>query len=294
MEAPIPASALIHSATLVAAGVYLMLRFKHLLIPNNNLTYILITSGILTASIFSLIAALQTDIKKLLAYSTIANCGFMYFLIGIGCFKLTVIYFAIHGLLKAILFLLAGNLILLNNHNQDIYSWSKNNINSVYTSILFTILFLYLNATQLSLFFDIKHFYVVGSVNTDTRLWMDLFIPLYTIHSFLYGTKLVSLLSMNNLNTSKNVLASSPHTDNLNKSVYIFALYNLIFIEYFYKKIGLIFHSATYINYTDNYTAPIIPAVVILLLLNISLNRKTIQHLYLLSIIGYIYIQNFF
>lgn len=119
MEAPIPASALIHSATLVSAGIYLNLRFIKLIETSNiTLNVILIFSSIsmLTAS---LIALTQTDIKKLLAYSTISNCGFVYFLIYLKFYNYAVLYFTLHGIVKSFSFLLAGNLIHTNNHLQD-------------------------------------------------------------------------------------------------------------------------------------------------------------------------------
>lgn len=119
MEAPIPASALIHSATLVAAGIYLLLRLDIFILTNPYVIYALLAFGGFSAVLFSGISFLQTDIKKLLAYSTIANCGFMYLLIGMCCLKQALLFFIVHGLLKSLIFLIAGNFIIVFSHNQD-------------------------------------------------------------------------------------------------------------------------------------------------------------------------------
>jgi NADH-quinone oxidoreductase subunit L len=76
MEAPVPASALIHSATLVSAGIYLLCKF-HGLISLFNLVDALATVGAFTAAYGGVVAASQTDVKKLLAYSTMSHSGFL-------------------------------------------------------------------------------------------------------------------------------------------------------------------------------------------------------------------------
>jgi len=77
MEAPVPASALIHSATLVSAGIYIFLRFSPLF--ESNLRFILAIKlvGVITAFYGGFVAMYQTDVKKILAYSTISHCGFL-------------------------------------------------------------------------------------------------------------------------------------------------------------------------------------------------------------------------
>ena len=110
MEAPVPASALIHSATLVSAGLYLLLRFTPL-ITVNNFQPVLIVIGSLTAAYGGMVAAAQTDMKKLLAYSTISHCGFLFVAIGTEVYTTTIIYLFLHGLFKALTFFCAGTFI---------------------------------------------------------------------------------------------------------------------------------------------------------------------------------------
>lgn len=110
MEAPVPASALIHSATLVSAGVYLLLKFFNLFLIVNFLPIILYI-GALTAGYGGVVAASQTDLKKLLAYSTMSHCGFLFILVSFGFFIPTIIYLYLHGIFKATTFFCAGSFI---------------------------------------------------------------------------------------------------------------------------------------------------------------------------------------
>lgn len=110
MEAPVPASALIHSATLVSAGIYLLARFNVLLVLYGWMP-IITTLGAITASYGGLVAASQTDMKKLLAYSTMSHCGFLMILVSFSNFYVLVIYLFLHGFYKAATFFCAGSFI---------------------------------------------------------------------------------------------------------------------------------------------------------------------------------------
>lgn len=110
MEAPVPASSLIHSATLVSAGIFLILRFQPLFLATNLMPTIFII-GSITACYGGIVAASQSDVKKLLAYSTISHCGFIMSSIALNNFLLTIAYLYIHGLFKAATFFCVGSLI---------------------------------------------------------------------------------------------------------------------------------------------------------------------------------------
>lgn len=110
MEAPVPASALIHSATLVSAGVYLLLRFTPL-VSLNHLQPTILLIGSVTAAYGGVVSASQTDMKKLLAYSTISHCGFLFVTIGTEVYSASLIYVFLHGLFKASTFFCAGSFI---------------------------------------------------------------------------------------------------------------------------------------------------------------------------------------
>ena len=120
MEAPVPASALIHSATLVSAGIYLILRFKSILLLSEYATVILPLIGAFTACLGALSSAFQTDAKRLLAYSTISHCGFLV-VSAICCdSEYTIFYLYVHGFFKAASFICVGNIIRFNAGYQDI------------------------------------------------------------------------------------------------------------------------------------------------------------------------------
>ena len=119
MDAPVPASALIHSATLVSAGVYLLLRFNDILLVCNLLPLVVLI-GSITAGYGGVVAAAQTDLKRALAYSTISHCGFLFVCAGMGNVTVTLLYLLLHGLFKALSFMCAGEAIRAGAGYQDI------------------------------------------------------------------------------------------------------------------------------------------------------------------------------
>lgn len=119
MEAPTPASALIHSSTLVVAGVFLIIRFSVVLEFTLFTNYFLILLGALTLSFGSITAIFQNDIKKLVAYSTISQIGYLVCGCGFGCYEEVLLYLIIHALNKAFLFVLVGYTVHFFNGNTD-------------------------------------------------------------------------------------------------------------------------------------------------------------------------------
>ncbi|NJM94598.1 MAG: NADH-quinone oxidoreductase subunit L [Cytophagales bacterium] len=109
MEGPTPVSALIHAATMVAAGVYLLVRVSALLTA--EALVIIAVIGALTALLAALAATVQTDIKKVLAYSTVSQLGYMVLAVGTGAFAAAFFHLMTHAFFKACLFLGAGSVI---------------------------------------------------------------------------------------------------------------------------------------------------------------------------------------
>ncbi|MCE1164726.1 MAG: NADH-quinone oxidoreductase subunit L [Bacteroidetes bacterium] len=118
MEGPTPVSALIHAATMVAAGVYLVARI-FVILSADALTVITFI-GVITAFISATIALTQNDIKKVLAYSTISQLGYMIMAIGVGAYSFGFFHLVTHAFFKACLFLTAGSVIYGMHHVQDI------------------------------------------------------------------------------------------------------------------------------------------------------------------------------
>jgi len=109
MEAPTPVSALIHAATMVNAGPFLLIRLSPLIVLAPLAMTVIAVIGALTALFAAIVSLTQTDIKKILAYSTISQIGFMIMTCGIGAFVAATFHVLAHGCLKAFLFLSAGN-----------------------------------------------------------------------------------------------------------------------------------------------------------------------------------------
>lgn len=110
MEAPVPASALIHSATLVSAGIFLLGRIDYITTINwVSISLVLWCS--FTALYGGIVAAYQTDLKKILAYSTISHCGFLFLLVIYNNLFVLVLYLHLHGWFKSYSFMSAGNII---------------------------------------------------------------------------------------------------------------------------------------------------------------------------------------
>lgn len=119
MEAPVPASSLIHSATLVSAGIFLILRLYPVFEASFYAFFILPAIGSLTAAYGGVVGAYQSDIKRILAYSTISHCGFLMLLSAFFLNEYVVVYLYIHGFFKASVFMCVGNVIRISKNYQD-------------------------------------------------------------------------------------------------------------------------------------------------------------------------------
>jgi NADH-quinone oxidoreductase subunit L len=119
MEGPTPVSALIHAATMVAAGVYMVARSHVLFIHAPLAMFVVAVIGCVTALFAATIALVQTDIKRTLAYSTISQLGYMFLACGVGAFGAGIFHLMTHAFFKALLFLGAGSVIHATSGEQD-------------------------------------------------------------------------------------------------------------------------------------------------------------------------------
>jgi NADH-ubiquinone oxidoreductase chain 5 len=111
MEGPTPVSALIHAATMVTAGVFLLLRIVHILKYNENSLLLISFLGGITAFVAATIGLFQNDIKKVIAYSTCSQLGYMILSCGLNNYSGSLFHLMNHGFFKALLFLSAGAII---------------------------------------------------------------------------------------------------------------------------------------------------------------------------------------
>jgi NADH-ubiquinone oxidoreductase chain 5 len=119
MEGPTPVSALIHAATMVTAGVFLMVRFSPLLEYSSFLLFLLTIFGSVTAFFAAVTGAFQNDLKKVIAYSTCSQLGYMIFACGLSNYHVSMFHLSNHAFFKALLFLSAGSVIHAVSDEQD-------------------------------------------------------------------------------------------------------------------------------------------------------------------------------
>ena len=121
MEGPTPVSALIHAATMVAAGVYMLVRVGFLINASPDALHVIAWIGTITAVLAALMATQQNDIKRILAYSTLSQLGYMVMAVGLASGEAAMFHLFTHAAFKALLFLGAGSLIYRLHHEQDIW-----------------------------------------------------------------------------------------------------------------------------------------------------------------------------
>ncbi len=170
MEAPVPASSLIHSATLVSAGIFILLRFSVLFELSNIAFTIIGVTGAVTAFYGGLTSMYQSDTKKILAYSTISHCGFLMVVYTTGVIEYVLLYLYVHGFFKATVFMSVGNVNRYSRNNQDFKK-----MGNYYKYLPFDCLMCFIGLINLSglpftLGFYIKHLLFVG-LNTSLVIY---------------------------------------------------------------------------------------------------------------------------
>ncbi|PRN04570.1 NADH-quinone oxidoreductase subunit L [Pseudomonas sp. LLC-1] len=129
MAGPTPVSALIHAATMVTAGVYLIARTNGLFLLAPDILHLVGVVGGVTLVLAGFAALVQTDIKRILAYSTMSQIGYMFLALGVGAWDAAIFHLMTHAFFKALLFLASGAVIVACHHEQNIFKmgglWKK-------------------------------------------------------------------------------------------------------------------------------------------------------------------------
>ena len=120
MEGPTPISALIHAATMVTAGIFMVARMSPLFELSDTALNFVMVIGAITALFMGLLGIIQNDIKRVVAYSTLSQLGYMTVALGASAYSVAVFHLMTHAFFKALLFLAAGSVIIGMHHNQDI------------------------------------------------------------------------------------------------------------------------------------------------------------------------------
>ena len=154
MEGPTPVSALIHAATMVTAGVFLVVRCSPLFEFSQVALNIVAIVGMVTAIFAASVALVQNDIKKIVAYSTCSQLGYMFFAAGVGAYHVAIFHLFTHAFFKALLFLGYGSVIHAFNDEQDI-----RNMGGVRKKLPFTYVFMLIGTLALTGFPFLSGFY---------------------------------------------------------------------------------------------------------------------------------------
>ena len=120
MEGPTPISALIHAATMVTAGIFMVSRMSPLFELSDVALTVVMVIGAITALFMGLLGIVQNDIKKVVAYSTLSQLGYMTVALGVSAYSVAIFHLMTHAFFKALLFLAAGSVIVALHHEQDI------------------------------------------------------------------------------------------------------------------------------------------------------------------------------
>ena len=120
MEGPTPISALIHAATMVTAGIFMVARMSPLFELSETALAVVVVIGSITAFFMGLLGIVQNDIKRVVAYSTLSQLGYMTVALGVSAYSAAIFHLMTHAFFKALLFLAAGSVIIAMHHEQDI------------------------------------------------------------------------------------------------------------------------------------------------------------------------------
>ncbi|MCA4775049.1 NADH-quinone oxidoreductase subunit L [Wolbachia endosymbiont of Mansonella ozzardi] len=154
MEGPTPVSALIHAATMVTAGIFLVAKCSPLFELSNVAQELIVIVGALTAFFAATVAITQNDIKKIIAYSTCSQLGYMFMACGLSAYNVAIFHLMTHAFFKALLFLGAGNVIHAMHHEQNIQK-----MGNCWKKIPCTYAFMWIGSLALSGVFPFSGFY---------------------------------------------------------------------------------------------------------------------------------------
>jgi NADH-quinone oxidoreductase subunit L len=215
MEGPTPVSALIHAATMVTAGVFLVVRCSPIFEYSTFVLNIIVLVGATTAFFAGTIGLVQNDIKRVIAYSTCSQLGYMFFAAGLGAYHIAIFHLFTHAFFKAILFLGAGSVIHAFNDEQDM-----RNMGGVWKKIPYTYSLMIIGTLALTGFPFLSGFFskdaIIETAYSSTSFFAGYAVTIGVLTAFmtsLYSWRLIFMTfhgTFNNKNISLSKVHESP------------------------------------------------------------------------------------
>lgn len=237
MEGPTPVSALIHAATMVTAGVFLLIRCSHIIEYSSTALIIIVIVGALTAFFAATVGVVQNDIKKVIAYSTCSQLGYMVFACGISNYSTSLFHLMNHAFFKALLFLSAGSVIHAMADEQDFRK-----LGSLIKAIPFTYSMMLIGSLSLMGFPFLTGFYSKDAIlelayskftfDATFAHWLGTISAFFTAF---YSFRLIYLTFITDSNAPQKTFIHA-HESPINMSLPLFILsIGSIFVGYIFK-----------------------------------------------------------
>ena len=251
MEGPTPVSALLHAATMVTAGIFLLLKFSWIIQNNINVLYFIILLGVLTNLFASITAMFQSDIKKIIAYSTASQLGLIFIAFGLSKFSLALFHIFTHAFFKALLFLLAGVVIHYSANKQDLRllkNFNQFNILLVYISFLIASLTLS-TLPFFSAYYSKDFFVQLSLLNVFYFNYVSFFFLNFSVFTTaIYSYKILEYIFWNKklFNFNYSLL------NNINKHFFI-SIYFLVFFSVLIGYFAINIFKYDFLVFSDNF-----------------------------------------
>ena len=208
MAGPTPASALIHAATMVTAGVYLIIRASYIFDMATDVGYFIACLGAFVVIFAALKACVNNDLKRIIAYSTLSQLGYMFVACGLGAYSFAFFHLVTHAFFKSLLFLGAGNVMHATNGNLNIKTMGK-----MYKSMKYTAILMIIGSLALSGIYPFSGFFskdkIIDFAYFSGNFWIYIILLIGAFLTSFYSFRLIMLVFFNGKDSDKKIHEAS-------------------------------------------------------------------------------------